>query len=180
MNFKKLIICPGDSKRIYAFAGLILAFAIVLPNLLSPAWIWRMISIASVSFVFALVIIRSLFLPEELEKSITTKSQISAKVAFWVSYGSLYLLAPFCLFIFFQVARDALSFHSIDSYITTEVLEASEIKSGGVSFPFIGQTLIINNKDYYLGFYFGLIKSDQMYELIYSKNSHFIYGVIQK
>lgn len=151
-------------------APLFLAF--VLPNLLEPQWIWRMVLLALASLGLFLLSLRILTIPEILEKDLGSANGTARRVLFILAYTGGIGLTIATLYFGGKSTIDLLN----QENLRTEKVIVEATRTGGAS-VLVGQNVTFSGISYTLPFYWGIVKPNQEYTVVYSPATRIIYEI---
>jgi hypothetical protein len=153
--------------------------AIVLPSILEPEWLWRLLSLVLASATLLLVCLHGLLAPEQVAKFKNIHSQTAKKYLFWLLYITGLLLVPYIIFILLIPSGGDLYrvMQNPSTALGKKVIDVTVWGGGGSVTPFfIGQRLQTADRTFYLPFSFTAWGVGD-FEILYSPTTNIIYEI---
>lgn len=162
------------------FLALPIIFAILVPNLLEPAWIWRLLAVFIAGLSLATLSIYGLIAPEQIFQKKYNQLVGSKKYLFWLLYTMIFVALPLAFYLFLVPAGGDLYrvVQGKDTALASQTLEFINTEhDGGVSPWFMYQRLYtVNQTEYILYFDFQAF-GPGTYNVTYSPYTKIIYDI---
>jgi|GEM_PF-6974682 len=154
--------------------------AIVLPSIVGPEWLWRLIGYFVASLTIFLIFVHGLLVPEQVKKFANIRSLRVKKYMFLLVYFAG--LFGVCFILFYSLIPSGGDLYRIiedPNALEQKTITVTDWNSGGAAPFFLLQTFTSGTDRYSIPFSF-TAWGIGTFEILYSPDTHIIYEMQRK